>query len=71
MINNRQPLREQITNILEDVQKQPSPSLFKIAKVFGRRASDRRYNLAYYNDCALYTLGPNMVIQNINKPSLQ
>jgi len=36
-----------------------------MTRVFGRRAKDRRYNLTYFQGNALYSLGPNIVIQNI------
>lgn len=40
-------------------------------RVFGRRASDRRYNLAYFENKALYSIGPNIVIQALDNAASQ
>ncbi len=40
-------------------------------RLFGRRASDRRYNLSFFQNKALYSLGPNMIIQSLTTPGSQ
>lgn len=68
-INNKQPLREELSNILEDVEKSTTSSLkLELGKVFGRRALDRRYNLAYFDQNIIYSIGPNLVIQELSSP---
>ena len=68
LINNRQPLREELSNILEDVEAGSVPAVeLRIVRVLGRRASDRRYNLTYFEANMLYCVGPNMVIQGVRE----
>ena len=43
----------------------------KPQRLFGRRACDRRYNLALYQSSAIYTLGPNIIIQSLRQPEMQ
>ena len=72
MLNNRQPLREELTSVLEDVEKNKKKSVsLQPARLFGRRASDRRYNLALFQSNAIYSLGPNIVIQSLKNPEKQ
>ena len=40
-------------------------------KIFGRRAFDRRNNLFYNGHGLIYTLGPNIVVQDPNDPFIQ
>ena len=37
----------------------------EVIKIFGRRSYDRRNNLHYYHNNLIYTLGPNIIVQNI------
>lgn len=72
MLNNRQPLREELTAVLEDVEKNDNPPIGLVpVRLFGRRASDRRYNMAFFQSNALYTLGPNIIIQSLKHPGVQ
>jgi hypothetical protein len=69
MLNNRQPLREELTSVLEDVEGNASTTArLELVRLFGRRASDRRYNVALYQSNAIYTLGPNLIIQPLKNP---
>lgn len=66
MLNNRHPLREELTAVIEDVEKCVSSSIFLApTRLFGRRATDRRYNMAFFQGNALYSLGPNIIIQSL------
>lgn len=72
MLNNLHPLREELTAVLEDVEKCADSSIsLTPARLFGRRASDRRYNLAFFQGSALYSLGPNIIIQSLKNTEEQ
>ena len=58
--------------MLEDVEKSVEGSVeLKPVRLFGRRASDRRYNLALFQSNAIYSLGPNIIIQSLKHPEKQ
>lgn len=50
---------------------QPPEVALTPQRIFGRRANDRRYNLAFFQQHALYSVGPNIVIQALRNPEAQ
>lgn len=43
----------------------------EIVKVIGRRAYDRMNNVFVHQENLIYTLGPNLILQNIVEPFIQ
>lgn len=73
-LNNIEPIRGEISEIMMDVEPTPanSKASLELMKVFGRRAFDRRSNL--YHDGLnnlIYTLGPNIILQDDANPTKQ
>lgn len=82
-INSIMPLREEIRNLLEDVEGFDNRDRgssdgdegdgvgLEVIKVVGRRAYDRGNNVCMSHESLIYTIGPNLVIQNIMDPFQQ
>lgn len=52
--------------MLEDVENNRESDIeLEIVRLFGRRASDRRYNMALFQNKVIYSIGPNIVIQTL------
>lgn len=65
------PIRDEIEEICLDVgtpSSDKSLTKLEVLKVFGRRAFDRHNNLYYDGKNLIYTLGPNIVVQDPNNP---
>ena len=66
-LNNIEPIRGEISEIMMDVEKsnKQETANLHLMKVFGRRAFDRRNNLFHDGLKSLvYTLGPNIIMQD-------